>query len=343
MRPQNVAERHFPHPSADMGCTQASFSHFLHFWPTLLSSSSATSMFQDEQRNMAKQPVAHIPTQQPDATAGLTANRAEIIPLQPATPQHNHPAPQPPPPPCNQSQTFCPTENIPGAPDGNKAYGTFKNNPPVVPATMTANSAFGKEPPAASCGVGAQYAEQNNTATTWTNLSQTTVVLGIDGNMSVQTGSLTRVSPRKRHVGLHAACRLPVEFAWFFLFLMRYGRLLRTCGDVLRINQTERMLCIEIATRFGQKMIGCMRAGKNASSLLQRPMDILFIWVFWSMWKVWKDTVFGGCRRHFSNTGQRFLRSKTLLCMCQVTRGIVDLAIFRFFFFSMRGCNEIAD
>lgn len=212
---------------------------------------------------MAKQPVAHIPTQQPDATAGLTANRAEIIPLQPATPQHNHPAPQPPPPPCNQSQTFCPTENIPGAPDANKAYGTFKNNPPVVPATMTANSAFGKEPPAASCGVGAQYAEQNNTATTWTNLSQTTVVLGIDGNMSVQTGSLTRVSPRKRHVGLHAACRLPVEFACFFWFLMRYGRLLRTCGDVLRINQTERMLCNEIATSFGQKMIGCMRAGKK--------------------------------------------------------------------------------
>ncbi|XP_077568553.1 sodium- and chloride-dependent glycine transporter 2 isoform X4 [Stigmatopora nigra] len=127
--------------------------------------------FTDEPVNMSQQPGAHIPTQQTD---GFITNKPEINPLQPGTPLH-----QAPPPPCNENQTFCPAENIPAGPEGGKAYGTFQNNPPVVPAPGTTNSSF------------RDGAQQNNTESKWTPMSQTTVILGVDGNMSVQTGSLS--------------------------------------------------------------------------------------------------------------------------------------------------------
>ncbi|XP_071771487.1 sodium- and chloride-dependent glycine transporter 2 [Centroberyx gerrardi] len=164
-------------------------------------------MFQDfsDQRDMAKQPAGavaptgYIPSQQPDGAAGLTANKPENAPCQPPAP-HAHPAPQPPPP-CNESKTFCPTENKPGDPETNKVYGTFKSAAPAVPGSVAANSAFRKDSAgsaAAQARAGSvQYvdplratAEQNNTSGNWTAMSQTTIILGTDGNTSVQPGAV---------------------------------------------------------------------------------------------------------------------------------------------------------
>lgn len=163
-------------------------------------------MFQDfsDQRDMAKQPASaptgYIPTQQPDGAAGLTANKPDnTAPCPPAAP-HHHPAPQPPAP-CNESKTFCPTENKPGELDSNKAYGTFKSTPPAVPGSVAVNSAFRKDSAGSARGGSVQYgdplratAEQNNTAGNWTAMSQTTIILGTDGNTSVQPGTVTGVS-----------------------------------------------------------------------------------------------------------------------------------------------------
>uniref|UniRef100_A0A3B4WH14 Solute carrier family 6 member 5 n=1 Tax=Seriola lalandi dorsalis TaxID=1841481 RepID=A0A3B4WH14_SERLL len=161
-------------------------------------------MFQDfsDQRDMAKQPASasaptgYIPAQQSDGAAGLTANKPDnSAPCPPPAP-HHHPAPQPPPP-CNESKTFCPTENNPGEPDANKAYGTFKSTPPAVPGSVATNSAFRKDSACSARGGSAQYgdplratAEQNNTAGNWTAMSQTTIILGTDGNTSVQPGTV---------------------------------------------------------------------------------------------------------------------------------------------------------
>ncbi|XP_014864532.1 PREDICTED: sodium- and chloride-dependent glycine transporter 2 isoform X1 [Poecilia mexicana] len=146
-------------------------------------------MFQDlsEQRDMAKQPAGYIPMQQQEGAAGFTANKPDnTVPSQPHAP-HHHPAPQPPPP-CNESKTFCPPENKPGEPDSNKEYGTFKSAPaPPVPGSVAINSAFRKD----SAGDPLRAtAEQNNTPGNWTTMSQTTIILGTDGNTSVQPGTL---------------------------------------------------------------------------------------------------------------------------------------------------------
>lgn len=161
-------------------------------------------MFQDfsDQRDMAKQPASaptgYIPTQQPDGAAGLTTNKPDNTAACPPATPHHHPAPQPP---CNESKSFCLTENKPGDLDSNKAYGTFKSAPTAVPGSAAVNSAFRKDS-AGSARVGSvQYgdplraaAEQNNTAGNWTTMSQTTIILGTDGNTSVQPGTVTGVS-----------------------------------------------------------------------------------------------------------------------------------------------------
>ncbi|KAG7482633.1 sodium-and chloride-dependent glycine transporter 2 [Solea senegalensis] len=163
-----------------------------------------------DHRDMTKQPanapVSFIPAQQPDAAAGITTNKpdnnsaaaaAAAAACAPPAP-HHHPAPQPPPP-CNESKTFCPTENKPGDVDSNKAYGTFKSTPPpAVPGSVAVNSALRKDSAGSARGGGsAQYgdplratAEQNNTAGNWTAMSQTTIILGTDGNTSVQPGTV---------------------------------------------------------------------------------------------------------------------------------------------------------
>lgn len=157
-----------------------------------------------DQRDMAKQPASaptgYIPTQQPDGAAGLTTNKPDNTAVCPPPAPHHHPAPQPPPP-CNESKTFCPTENKQGELDSNKAYGTFKNTPPAVPGSVAVNSAYRKDSAGSARGGSAQYgdplratAEQNNTAGNWTAMSQTTIILGTDGNTSVQPGTVTGVS-----------------------------------------------------------------------------------------------------------------------------------------------------
>ncbi|XP_028295505.1 sodium- and chloride-dependent glycine transporter 2-like [Gouania willdenowi] len=148
-----------------------------------------------EQRDMTSKPTnapsntststSYIPMQQPDGAAGFTANKPDTCtaPCAPPAPApHHHPAPQPPPP-SNESKTFCPTESKPGDADSNKAYGTFRGTPPPVPGSVAANSAFRKDSGATT--------EQNNATGNWTTMSQTTIILGADGNTSVQPGSTT--------------------------------------------------------------------------------------------------------------------------------------------------------
>lgn len=161
-------------------------------------------MFQDfsDQRDMAKQPASaptgYIPTQQPDGAAGLTANKPDNSAVCPTPAPHHHPAPQPP---CNENKSFCSTENKPGELDSNKAYGTFKNAAPAIPGSVAVNSAFRKDSAGSARGGSVQYgdplratAEQNNTTGNWTAMSQTTIILGTDGNTSVQPGTVTGVS-----------------------------------------------------------------------------------------------------------------------------------------------------
>ncbi|XP_063325211.1 sodium- and chloride-dependent glycine transporter 2, partial [Pelmatolapia mariae] len=163
-------------------------------------------IFQDlsDHRDMAKQPASaptgYIPAQQSDGAAGLTGNKPDNTAACPPSAPRHHPAPQPPPP-CNERNTFCPAENKPGEPDSNKEYGTFKNTPPAVPGSVVVNSALRKDSVGSARGGSAQYgdplratAEQNNTAGNWTSMSQTTIILGTDGNTSVQPGTVAGVN-----------------------------------------------------------------------------------------------------------------------------------------------------
>lgn len=162
-------------------------------------------MLQDfsDQRDMAKQPASYIPTQQPDGAAGLTASKPDNPgACPPPGAPHHHPAPQPPAAAsCNESKTFCPAENKPGEPDANKAYGTFKSTPPTAPGSVAVNSAFRKDSAGSGRGGSVHYgdplrasSEQNNAAANWTAMSQTTIILGTDGNTSVQPGAVAGVS-----------------------------------------------------------------------------------------------------------------------------------------------------
>ncbi|TNM90769.1 hypothetical protein fugu_003058 [Takifugu bimaculatus] len=155
---------------------------------------------------MSKQPAcapsSYIPMQQPDGAAGLTTNQPDNAAACPPPAPHHHPAP---PPPSNESKSFCPTENKPGELDSSKAYGTFKNAAPAVPGSAAVHSAFRKDSAGSARGGSVRNAdplrataEQNNTAGNWTAMSQTTIILGTDGNTSVQPGTVTAVSdPRE--------------------------------------------------------------------------------------------------------------------------------------------------
>lgn len=158
---------------------------------------------------MAKQPTGagYIPTQQPDGASGLTANKPDTAAA--------HPQPAPPPPVCSESKSFCPAENKPGDSETSKVYGTFKNAAPAAaaPGSVAANSAFRKDsagsaavaPAVPSRGGGSGQcsdplrgagaaAEQNNAPGNLTTMSQTTIILGTDGNTSVQPGTVVGVS-----------------------------------------------------------------------------------------------------------------------------------------------------
>lgn len=181
-------------------------------------------MLQDfpDQREMPKQPanapVGHNPSQQPEGAVGVTANKPENVSCQPSAP-HVHPAPQPPP--CNESKTFGPTESKPGEPETNKVYGTFKNTAPAVPGSVAESSAFRKDSTGSAAaqtggatasqgrGMSVQYGdplrattEQNNASGNWTAMSQTTIVLGTDGNTSVQPSAISEVRELKLIVSI---------------------------------------------------------------------------------------------------------------------------------------------
>lgn len=155
-------------------------------------------------RQPANSPAGFGSPHQPEGAVGVTTNKPENGH---SLPSDTHPAPQPPP--VNERKTFCPTENKPGETDSNKVYGTFKNVAPAVPV----NSALPKNPAATlqqadgttvhgkamSDAVANQDAmrstvEQNNATGNWTTMSQTTIILGTDGNTSVLPGTITGVS-----------------------------------------------------------------------------------------------------------------------------------------------------
>lgn len=151
-------------------------------------------------------PPGFIPAQQPDGAAGIQSNKPDNAAACPAPAPHHHPAPQLPPS-CNESKTFYPTEIKPGEPDSNKAYGTFKSAPPPVPGSAIVNSDFRKDSVGSARGGSAlcgdplrATTEQNNAVGNWTAMSQTTIILGADGNMSVQPGVVAGVSMQMNRV-----------------------------------------------------------------------------------------------------------------------------------------------
>lgn len=160
---------------------------------------------------MLRQPAnspAGFGSPHPEGAVGVTTSKPENGH---GMPSESHVAPQPPPP-VNERKTFCPIENKPGETDSNKAYGTFKNaapavpvpvNPalrtdsaPSVPPPMDGTGFQGNAMPDAMANQGAMRtaAEQNNATGNWTTMSQTTIILGTDGNTSVLSGTVTGVS-----------------------------------------------------------------------------------------------------------------------------------------------------
>lgn len=147
---------------------------------------------------MLKQPPNNNLPQSSGGTVGASTNKPEngnVVPQQSS----------------NERKTFCPPENKPCELDSSKAYGTFKN---VTPGTTFASSAVRNDSvgrmdgstthgkptsDAMSNDQGAVRisAEHNNSASEWTSMSQTTILLGADGNTSVLPGTVTGVSGYK--------------------------------------------------------------------------------------------------------------------------------------------------
>ncbi|XP_041918174.1 sodium- and chloride-dependent glycine transporter 2 isoform X1 [Alosa sapidissima] len=154
-----------------------------------------------DQKDMLRQP-ANSPAgfgspHQPEGAVGVTTNKPEN-----GLPSDTHSAP----PPVNERKTFCPTENKPGETDSNKVYGTFKNAAPAVPVNSAlpkdsagtapqtdGTTVHGKAMSDAMANQGAMRStvEQNNATGNWTTMSQTTIILGTDGNTSVLPGTVS--------------------------------------------------------------------------------------------------------------------------------------------------------
>uniref|UniRef100_A0A671LTJ4 Transporter n=1 Tax=Sinocyclocheilus anshuiensis TaxID=1608454 RepID=A0A671LTJ4_9TELE len=150
-----------------------------------------------EHGEMLRQPSNGIPPQPSGGAVGATTTN---------TPENGNPVPQPPP--VNERKTFCPSENKPCEMEANKAYGTFKNAAPG-PTFAPVNSAVRKDSVGKMDGSTGKAtsdfmsnnqsavriaAEHNNTTGDWTSMSQTTIILGTDGNTSVLPGTVTGVS-----------------------------------------------------------------------------------------------------------------------------------------------------
>uniref|UniRef100_A0A6Q2Z3W3 Transporter n=1 Tax=Esox lucius TaxID=8010 RepID=A0A6Q2Z3W3_ESOLU len=147
----------------------------------------------------ANAPMGFNPLHQHEGVVGVTANLPDN-----AISQMSAAYSPPQPPSSNESKTFCPMENKPGeSGEASKVYGTFKNAAPTAPGSVAANSAFHKDSissagGSAARGVPVQYGDQfrttgdrNNASGNWTTMSQTTIILGTDGNPSVQPSAVT--------------------------------------------------------------------------------------------------------------------------------------------------------
>ncbi|XP_067301321.1 sodium- and chloride-dependent glycine transporter 2 isoform X1 [Pseudorasbora parva] len=143
---------------------------------------------------MLRQPPNSIPPQPSGGAVGATTNNK---------PENGNPVPQPPP--ANERKTFCPSENKPCEMEASKAYGTFKNAAPG-PTFAPVNSEVRKDSVGKMDGSTGRAtsdfmsnnqsavkiaAEHNNSTGDWTSMSQTTIILGTDGNTSVLPGTVT--------------------------------------------------------------------------------------------------------------------------------------------------------
>ncbi|XP_029112206.1 sodium- and chloride-dependent glycine transporter 2 isoform X1 [Scleropages formosus] len=139
-------------------------------------------------------PASPNPVAQPEGALGVSTHSSSN-PACSAQPEPQAQAqPQPQPPVANERKTFCPAENKAGEADGNKAYGTFKNAPPRADGSAALHGTFVSshctEPCLSNQSALKSTAEQNNATGNWTPMmSQTTVILGTDGNTAVLPGS----------------------------------------------------------------------------------------------------------------------------------------------------------
>ncbi|XP_064169085.1 sodium- and chloride-dependent glycine transporter 2-like isoform X1 [Anguilla rostrata] len=163
-----------------------------------------------EKRDLPKQPV-NSPARfdslpQPEGAGGLTTNKFGNVQNLPPDSQSAYQSQA-----TDERKTFCPAESKQREADGEKAYGTFKNAAPVpVPANSALRKDSGGPAPPKTDGSTAVHGalmsshvtgalpnqsavkgtvEQNNATSNWASMSQTTVLLGTDGNTSVMSGA----------------------------------------------------------------------------------------------------------------------------------------------------------
>lgn len=144
---------------------------------------------------MLKQPQNSSLPQPSGGAVGATTNKTEngnVVPQQSE----------------NERKTFCPSENKPCELESSKAYGTFKNatSGPTFATSAVRKDSIGKMDGSIAHGKATSDAvsndqgairisgEHNNTTSEWTSMSQTTILLGTDGNTSVLSGTVTGVS-----------------------------------------------------------------------------------------------------------------------------------------------------
>ncbi|KAG7473682.1 hypothetical protein MATL_G00098440 [Megalops atlanticus] len=165
-----------------------------------------------EQRDMTKHPVnspgRFNPIPQTEGAGGLTTNKTSSVQNLPFDPQHAHQSQ-----PADERKTFCAAENTLVEMEVEKVYGTFKD---AALAPVPVNSGLRKDSTgptvlqmdgstavrgtlmSSHCkdALPIQNAVkstmgQNNATGNWASMSQTTVILGTDGNTSVLPGMVS--------------------------------------------------------------------------------------------------------------------------------------------------------
>ncbi|XP_066556629.1 sodium- and chloride-dependent glycine transporter 2 [Amia ocellicauda] len=158
-----------------------------------------------DQKDMTKQPVnspANLnPLSPPEGAVGVIINKPEHVQNLPSEVQ---PPAQPQPAkvstsPSIERKTFPPAESKQGEAEGIRVCGTLTNSAPVPVLPQTdgptnghskmMSSHFSEVVPHPS--ILKSTVEQNNVTGNWTTMSQTTVILGTDGNTSVLPGTVT--------------------------------------------------------------------------------------------------------------------------------------------------------